>query len=308
MLHDDLTSSIGLYFYIMKRLQIGIISMLASCMGFTVMSYAVKELSQVLTSADMLLLRSTFTTLFIIISIWCVKGLQPRTGNKKLLLVSRGIAGAIGVLLIFYCISISNLVITATFLQTTPLFIALLSYIWLKQKLTMYKVFAIALGFVGIICITQQVSFDLEVFLVGLAIGLSAAYAYTCVHKLSAYYETRIIILSFSIAGLVLGIILGLHNYLDMPTHSILNTSTLNTLTMWNWLLIFTIGISATLSQTFLTHAYSVAPAYIISTIGYATIPMTFVCDVWIYQQSFNWVNLLGICLVVISSIVVARR
>jgi drug/metabolite transporter (DMT)-like permease len=292
----------------MHRLRLGIALMLASCISFTLMSYAVKELSAVLTSADTLLIRSLLTSCIILFSISVYSPIQHKSGNQKLLLISRGVAGAIGVLLIFYCIKISNLVITATFLQTTPMFIACLSYIWLGQRLSAYKCIAIVIGFIGTVCITQQVSFSFEVLLVGLAIGMLAAYAYTSVYKLRNYYETRVIILSFSIAGLILGVVLSADNYLANQANSLFSWQLLSSLDAWHWVLICTVGIAATLSQTFLTHAYTVAPAYIMSTIGYATIPMTFLCDVFIYQQSFSWVNILGILLVVISSIAVARK
>lgn len=291
--------------------QRGILWMLLSSVCFSIMGVSVKELSAHLDSGAILFFRSLFTSLYIIGSIVLYKRITYKAGGKFALLIMRGILGSFAVLLIFYCIQISNIATAATFIQTTPIFIALFAYCSLKEKCSFRAIALILLGFVGVICITKYNQFNLTISLIGFGIGTMAALGYSSVKHLTSYYETRIIVLSFSSCGLLLSLILFLASEVGVISEvGSINFAYINFImpSTTHWLFILIMGLFATFSQLCLTHAYSLAPASLISTIGYSAIPLTLLCDVIIYGKEFGLLSLLGIILVVTSSVSISRR
>jgi len=74
--------------------------------------------------------------------------------NRKLFILSWGY-GLLALLAYFYIIAYMPLAEVVTYNKTSPIFVAIFAYIFLKEKLNFWSIIAIILGFIGIIMIAQ---------------------------------------------------------------------------------------------------------------------------------------------------------
>ena len=94
----------------------------------------------------------------------------------------------------FVCINLSSLGVASLLEYTAPIFILLLSICFLHEKLTKYKLLALAASFVGCIFITgaleENIPLDLPVIGFGLASGIGyALYCFLCKLALNRGYH-----------------------------------------------------------------------------------------------------------------------
>ena len=135
----------------------------------------------------------------VIIILYALKHTPPiLCGGKFHLLFTRGFFGFVAMILFFYTITVIPLGEAITLNKTSPLFVTLLAYYLLKEHLDKRIIFALLIGFLGIIFITKPfgVSISYEHFL-GIMGGLFAALAYTTIKKIKDIYDARVIVLSF---------------------------------------------------------------------------------------------------------------
>ncbi len=84
----------------------------------------------------------------------------------------RGIIGTAGITLGMWAVSLMSLAETTVLLFTSPIFTLILSMIFLKECVGRYRIGAIILGFIGVVVIANPFAGDLQIPLLGLAVGL----------------------------------------------------------------------------------------------------------------------------------------
>ena len=131
----------------------GIKYMLFASLLFAFMGAAAKELSDSMSSVEVVFFRNVFGVLLILISIY--KSPLNQLGGKFWLLVFRGVAGFVALLFFFYNISKIPLGEAMTFSKTSTIFTAILAYMFLKEKLGVKGWIGVFIGFIGIIFITE---------------------------------------------------------------------------------------------------------------------------------------------------------
>ena len=180
----------------------GMYFMLIASITFSVMSIFVRFASENIPTIELVFFRNVIGLLFVLPTFFW-KPIKQKINTKKLpLLLFRGVMGTIALSIIFYNFKHISLGLTATYVQTSPIFIAILSYVLLKEKLLLSSWLAILIGFIGIVFLfnpSTEVPFKFHIW--GLLSGLGTAIAYTSVRKLNQYFETRLIILSFLVCG-----------------------------------------------------------------------------------------------------------
>ena len=67
----------------------------------------------------------------------------------------RGVFGFIAMILFFYTITIIPLGEAITLNKTSPLFVSILAYYLLKEHLSKETIFALLIGFIGVVFITK---------------------------------------------------------------------------------------------------------------------------------------------------------
>lgn len=279
----------------------GILIMLAASFFFSTMGFFIKLIARHHTTFEIVFFRN-IVSLFIIgttLMMFKPKG----SGGRPFLLVMRGVFGFCAMFCYFYSISVLPLATASTFNKTSPIFTAILAGILLKEKSGGKVWGAVLVGFAGVMFIMRP---SHNVPLLGAAAGLMggviAAMAYTSIRKLAEYYDARVIVMSFSIAGLtgssvyfIMRMLQGDPRYLS--TQFIPHGMDLFYVIM--------VGALASLAQWMMSVAYKYGRASVISTINYFGIIFA---TVYGYVAGDGWpgaVSFAGIGLVVLSGVLV---
>ena len=285
----------------------GIQYMLFASLLFAFMGAAAKELSDTMSSVEVVFFRNVFGVLFILISIY--KSPLKQVGGRFWLLTFRGVAGFVALLFFFYNISQIPLGEAMTFSKTSTIFTAVLAYFLLKEKLGIKGWLGVFVGFIGIIFITEFDGSTLKkTDYLGILSGVGAALAYTSVRELRKFYDSRAIVLSFMTIGTIGPLIL-------MILSSFYSNSSLDFMLGSfiipqpdDWIYIILLGIFATFAQIYMTKAYSFAKAGIIGTISYSNILFSIILGL-ILGDSFPSISIvLGILLIVLSGLLVSSK
>ena len=233
-----------------------------------------KVLSEDLSALEIVFYRNLIG---VIIILYTLKHTAPKlTGGKFHMLITRGVLGFLAMILFFYTITVIPLGEAITLNKTSPLFVTVLAFYLLKEQLNKTTIFALLVGFLGIIFITKPfgLAISYEHFL-GILGGFFAAAAYTTIKKIKDIYDARVIVLSFVGIGTILPAMFFIAApYVDSPEYlsflfpifSLPDSTSV-------WLLIGFMAIISTISQWLLTKAYSASKASIIGVISYTNIP-----------------------------------
>lgn len=285
----------------------GIQYMLLASLLSAFMGVAAKELTDSMSSVEVVFFRNVFGVLFILISIY--KSPLKQLGGKFWLLIFRGVAGFVALLFFFYNISQIPLGEAMTFSKTSTIFTAVLAYIFLKEKLGIKGWIGVFIGFIGIVFITEFDGSSLEKSdYLGILSGVGAALAYTSIRELRNFYDTRAIVLSFMAIGTIGPIILMIIGsfYSNPNLDFMLGTFIMPKLD--DWIYIILLGIFSTYAQIYMTKAYTFAKAGIIGTISYSNIVFSIILGL-LWGDAFpSMLIILGIILIVISSILVSSK
>ena len=289
------------------NVSLGIKYMLFASLMFACMGAFAKELSDSMSSLEVVFFRNVFGVLLILISIY--KTPLKQKGGKPWLLIFRGLAGFIALLFFFYNIANIPLGEAMTFSKTSTIFSAIFAYIFVKEKLGFRGWLGVFVGFFGILFITKFDGSALDkTDWLGILCGVGAGLAYTSIRELRKYYDGRTIVLSFMGIGTIGPIVLMLiseiyvnstYDYIFakfiMPKNN-------------DWFNIVCLGIFATLAQIYMTKAYSVAKAGIIGTISYANIAFSIFIGLFLGDKFPDIWIILGITLIVISGFFVSSK
>jgi drug/metabolite transporter (DMT)-like permease len=285
----------------------GIQYMLLASLLFAFMGVAAKELTDSMSSVEVVFFRNVFGVLFILISIY--KSPLKQLGGKFWLLIFRGVAGFVALLFFFYNISQISLGEAMTFSKTSTIFTAVLAYIFLKEKLGIKGWIGVFIGFIGIVFITEFDGSSLEKSdYLGILSGVGAALAYTSIRELRKFYDTRAIVLSFMAIGTIGPVILMIIGsfYSNPNLDFMLGTFIIPKLD--DWIYIILLGIFSTYAQIYMTKAYSFTKAGIIGTISYSNIVFSIILGL-LWGDAFpSMLIILGIILIVISGILVSSK
>ncbi len=285
----------------------GIKYMLLASLLFAFMGAMAKELSDSMSSVEVVFFRNVFGVLFILISIY--KSPLKQLGGKFWLLIFRGVAGFVALLFFFYNISQISLGEAMTFSKTSTIFTAVLAYIFLHEKLGIKGWFGVFIGFIGILFITEFDGSSLEKSdYLGIFSGVGAALAYTSVRELRKFYDTRAIVLSFMSVGTIAPMILMIIGsfYSNPDLDFMLGTFVMPKI--GDWIYIVLLGIFSTYAQIYMTKAYSFAKAGIIGTISYSNIVFSIILGLFLGDAFPSLTIILGIVLIVISGLLVSNK
>ncbi len=290
----------------MRQINQGIKYMLIASFSFAIMGAFAKLASQSMSSLEVVFFRNVFGVAIVGFAIF--KKPMVGKGGKPFLLFFRGFMGFVALLAFFYNIAHISLGDAMTWSKTSPVFTAIFAFIFLKERLSIMGWFAIVVGFVGIVFITQPSGVGFSKYdLLGLFSGIGAALAYTSIRELKNYYDTRAIVLSFMGVGTFGPIILFiLSKYINIPALDfMLGEFVIPSGVVWFY--VVGMGLSATLSQLLMTKAYSLEKAGLIGVVSYSNILFSIIVGVMLGDALPSFVTSIGIVLIVFAGIMVAK-
>ncbi|MBU1642824.1 DMT family transporter [bacterium] len=267
-----------------------------------------KILSQELSALEIVFFRNVLGVLFLLVMLKHTPTRLP--GGKTHLLILRGLLGFSAMILFFYTITTIPLGVAITLNKTSPLFVTILAFFLLKEHLSVKALFALIVGFIGVLMITKPVGLTLgyEHFL-GILGGFLAAAAYTTIKKIKHIYDARVIVLSFMTTGSVIPLLLFLiAPFVQAPEAiAFLFVDFHLPTTLKIWTLILLIGIISTLSQWLLTKAYSLSNAGIIGIVSYTNIPFAIGFGYMLGDAFPDFWTFCGIGLIVLGGLLVKK-
>ncbi|MBD3790884.1 MAG: DMT family transporter [Campylobacterales bacterium] len=280
--------------------------MLIASLSFAVMGGFAKVVSEVLPAVEVTFFRNVFGVVLIGYAIY--KSPLKQIGGKPLLLLFRGVMGFSALLAYFYIIAYIPLGEAVTYNKTSPIFVAIFAFLFLGERLPGSAVFAVLLGFVGILLIAQPEGGMFDKYdLLGIFSGLGAALAYTSIRELRQYYDTRAIVMSFMGVGTVAPLMLMLVTpYVNPPQELDFMFAAFVMPEGILWFYILMMGLSATFSQIWMTKAYEHTKAGIVGTISYSNIVFALVIGIALGDPIPDIWTFLGILLVITSGLIVA--
>ena len=276
----------------------GIFCIIIAGFGFALMSLFVK-LSGDLPSIQKGFFRNiiaVFISSIPLIKHWRFINI-PRNNTGWLVLISRSVFGTIGLVLNFYAISHISLADSSIIQKLSPFIIIILSYIFFKEEMTRFQVFAIIIAFIGITLIIKPsgnniISMGALAALLG---ALCAGIAYTCVRYLGTHNISGEFIIFFfsSLSSLML-----------LP-YLILDY---RTMTYYQLSMLILAGISATIGQYGVTFAYKFAAAKNISVFDYSQVLFSGIFGYMFFGEFPDFQSLIGYVIVISVGIVLVLR
>ena len=289
-----------------KNMDRGILLMLLASLSFAFMGGFAKVVSQVLPPVEVTFFRNIFGVVLVGLSIYKIPLKQK--GGKPFLLLFRGSIGFVALLAYFYIMAHIPLGEAVTYNKTSPIFVAIFAYLFLNEKLHKSALFAIAIGFVGIIMIAQPQggSFD-KYDILGIFSGIGAALAYTSIRELREYYDTRAIVMSFMGVGTIAPLLLMLVTpYVNVTEEFDWMFAEFVMPSGIEWVYVTAVGVTATISQLLMTKAYEYTKAGIVGTISYSNIVFAVIIGVMLGDPIPDFWTVLGIIFVISSGLLVA--
>jgi len=283
----------------------GIVFMLMAAFGFSLMGGAAKALKESFSAGQLVFYRNAVGMIFLIPGLLLNPPIQQ--GGKPLRLAFRGLMGTLALYTLLYCILHLPLGTAMSYNLTSALFIAIFSFFLFGEYHGRKVLIAVLLGFTGMLLIYKPVMhFPWYYHATGLMSGIISAIAYLTLGRLAAYYESRVIVLSFLVGGvLVPSVSLLIHYSTGTPADGIFVID-------WKWpvgnewFFVFFMGIAALFGQYCVTKAYSADKAGIVSVFGYSNIIYSVFIGMLLGDAFPDLMSWAGIFCIIISGIIIS--
>ncbi|MCH7310145.1 DMT family transporter [Acinetobacter sp. ANC 4805] len=202
----------------------------------------------------------------------------------------RSIVGLAAMYGFFYAIAHLKLSNAMVFTYSSPIFIPLIAWLFLKEKITRSMLYAAALGFVGVFCVAKPDQGLLNwISVVGIASSLLASMAFVTVRALTKTEPPERIVFYFCFIGSLLSII---------PMFWVWRPYYLQEL-----IFLISAGILANISQIFMSHAYRLAPAGQIAPVNYMAIIFAGVWGFLLWNEVPDFYSVIGFCFILLAII-----
>ena len=280
--------------------------MLLASLSFGLMGGFAKLISQTLPSVEVTFFRNIFGVILVGIAIY--KSPLKQKGGKPLLLFFRGSMGFIALLAYFSAMAHIPLGEAVTYNKTSPIFVSIFAYIFLKEELPKIAYISLILGFIGIVLIAKPFGNEFNLYdILGIFSGIGAALAYTSIRELRKYYDTKMIVMSFMLVGTIAPLILMIiSNFITVTQNWEWIFSPFIMPQKIEWIYVTLVGIFATISQLLMTKAYEITKAGIVGTISYSNILFALIIGIILGDNLPTLWTTIGIILVIISGLMVA--
>lgn len=281
--------------------------MLLAALGFSVMGAAAKLLKDSFNAGQLVFYRNIIGLAFLLVGL--IRRPPKQDGGKLKWLVFRGLMGAIALYTLLYCILHMPLGTAMTYNLTSSLHITLIGFLFFNEYHGKRVLSAVLLGFAGMLLVYKPGFSGSPWYyhLAGVISGLTSAIAYITVGRLSKYYDSRVIVLAFLMAGIVLpSLSFTLHYGLGWQEDGLFVLSWVWPTSGLQWFYLLVLGSAALFGQYFVTLAYKVEKPSMVSAIGYSNILFSLIFGLLLGDAFPDMLSLLGTLCIVISGILIS--
>ncbi len=266
---------------------------IVAAVGFTIMNLCIKAASQEfgLNSGELVFWRMSFAAL--------VLGLMAKMRGETFgsphwkLHLNRSVVGTLAMLCLFYAVMHLPLATGVTLGYTSSIFLAVFSFLVLKERIALYTQAVLVLGFIGVVVLLNPSFESGQVFpaLIGLAGGAMSGWAYMQVRELSLLGEPGWRVVFFlSITGMAVSAVWA-------------SISGWHGLSRGSAPYLLGIGASATVAQLCMTHAYKVGNKFTVASLSYLTVVFAALSGMWLLGDKITWQEVLGMIIIVASGV-----
>ncbi|HEY3432393.1 MAG TPA: DMT family transporter [Rhodocyclaceae bacterium] len=268
-----------------------IIWMLVASLGFACMGVCIKLASPDLTAAEAVFYRGGIAWLLAQLYVLS-QGHSLRTPHLKAHLLRAGV-GCCGMATYFSAIAMIPLASAVTLAYTSPLFMALILWIWYREPVRLRAAMILLLGFAGVVLLLQPTLNGNQWLgaVVGLGAGVFAALAVLNVRRLGQLGEPEwLTVYYFSACSAVMGLIWTLWQGGFHP---------LNGTLFW---LALGMGGFGYVGQMGMTIAFKRGKALTVANLSYSTVVFASLFGMAIWHEVLPVIAWLGIGLILVSS------
>lgn len=279
--------------------------MLLAALGFSLMGGSAKALKESFTAGQLVFYRNAVGLLFLVPGLFIKPPIHK--GGKTLRLAFRGLMGTLALYTLLYCILHLPLGTAMSYNLTSALFIAIFSFFLFREYHGKKVLFAVLLGFAGMLLIYKPVMhYSWYYHTAGLLSGIFSAFAYLTVGRLAAYYDPRIIVLSFLVGGVLLPSVSLLIHYSSGAAADGLFIIDWQWPSGLEWFWVLFMGIAALFGQYCVTKAYGSDKAGIVSVFGYANIIYSVFIGLLLNDPFPDLMSWTGIFCIIISGVIIS--
>ncbi|GAK91372.1 permease of the drug/metabolite transporter (DMT) superfamily [Nonlabens ulvanivorans] len=269
----------------MKDLQKAILFMLFSTLAFAIMNGVVKYLSNF--SAFQLVFFRSIGSLIITMVYLNYKKISI-LGNKRWLLIARGVFGTISLLLFFLSLKYLPVGTAVTLRYLSPIFAAVFAVIWLKERIKPIQWFFFLIAFSGVFILK---GYEENISLIGIGLVLLSAVGmglvFVVISKIGKQDHPIVIINYFMAIGVIIGGLLSINNWIQ-PVGV-------------EWLLLASLGVVGFIGQLFMTRSFQIASTSLVAPLKYLEVIFTVLIGAIWFMEIYTLWSVLGIALVIIG-------
>lgn len=276
-----------------ENLKLGVLYVFLASVAYACMGVLVKFGTSKVTNEQMVFMRNFVCLVLLMPWIFLPKTKSLRTPVIGIHLI-RGIAGLLNMYLFFYSIRYILLADAVLLNNTMPLFVPFVLWIWTGKKISWKLLPGLLLGFIGIIMVLQPgITIFQPAALMALGSGVFMSISMSGIRELGNTEPTyRILFYYFAIASF----------FSFFPLFWAWENPSL-----YVWLILIGIGITAAIYQLLLTQGYQSANASKVSPIIYTAVILSAFFDWLIWDAKPHLLTYFGIILVCIGAILTLR-
>jgi RarD protein len=258
--------------------------MLVATFTFALMNVFVKAVAYI-PAVEIILFRSIVSLVLSVVllrsksvSVW---------GVNKPILLARGIAGAIALLIFFTLLQQVPLAAASSLAYLAPIFTTVLGIFLVKEKVKPLQWFFFIISFCGVMVIQ---GFDGRIDFIHLLMGIATSFfmglAYNFIRMLKTTEHPLVIILYFPLVMLPISGIWSAFVWVT-PANAM------------DWVYLLFVGILTQVAQYFMTKSYQSEELSKVSIVNYIGIVFSLSFGYFIFDETFHIVTLLGMFMVV---------
>ena len=273
----------------------GVLHALTAAIMLTTMNMFAKLMSVIHSPVEITFYRNLIAIILLLVGLACLKKLHLLKTDRPWAQFIRSAIGTTGMIFCVWTISLMPLTTATAFIFTAPLFVTLLSYPLLKERVGVIRFLAVVVGFSGVLLIAQPES-GVTTFsaIVGLCAGFLNGLVAICLRWLGNTENTATTNFYFFLYGLI-GTAIAMPFIYSTPT----------TDTSWY---ILAIGIVGLLSLLFKTQGYRLGPAALISPISYTMLIWALLFDYFIWDDVPSLSVIAGALIIISSNVFIVWR
>lgn len=277
----------------------GMRAMIESALAFSVMSVCVKLLAGRLPVQELVLARGVIT---LILSVWAVRGLKEKKwGTRKGLLILRGAIGFLGLNAYYYSLAYLPLADATVIQYMNPLLTALLSSVFLGERVRKHEIIATAIALVGVVLVARPsflfgalAPLPFKGVLIAVAGAVCSALAYVCVRALGRTETPAVIVFYFPLVAVPLTVPFAA-SQLVWPAAT-------------DWIFLVLLGVFTQVGQQRMTVGLQLERAGPATAMTYLQIVFAFVWGLAIFHETPSLPTIAGASCIVAGALYLTRR